>query len=343
MLTLITGTPGAGKSLHAVWEFARHVPGSTIEVEGEKRPRRLLSNIKNLIIDHEKIDATHLDIWQEWAQPGDVIIFDEVQEVWRARAMGAKVPPCIAALETHRHMGVDIVLVTQHPNLLDQNIRRLVNQHLHLRRLTHRLCMIYEWDHCAEVKSIRNAIQSKLWWHPRKAYAMYKSAQAHTKPTAKMPRLAWIGIAAMAGLFYIVPTAYSKITGGKEAGQLAQAKKEAAKPVITKGPPPGMPTAVPLPPVPESVPGPAVVPAAVAVAGCVVPPAGGCACVDVKGLPVERVESLCASLALKRPVFDLAALVSASEVVDLRVPATDPGQLDMHAFLASNRGKSPSY
>jgi zona occludens toxin len=212
MLTLITGTPGAGKSLHAVWEFARKVPGSTIENNGVAVPRRLLSNVKDLLVDHEHIDAEAMNRWHEWAQPGDVILFDEVQEVWRPRAHGSKVPDCIAKLETHRHMGVDMVLITQHPNLIDANIRRLVNQHLHLRRLSRRMAYVYEWDHCANVGNVKTALQGRVWMHPRRAYALYKSAQLHTKPTARMPRLALFGVLALAGVGYLMPVAYGRIT-----------------------------------------------------------------------------------------------------------------------------------
>lgn len=212
MLTIITGTPGAGKSLYTVWEEARKVPGSTLEAEGEPVPRRLLSNIKNLLLEHTHIDAADLDTWHTWAKPGDVIVFDEVQEVWRPRGLGIKVPDCIAKLETHRHMGVDLILITQHPMLVDPNIRRLCNRHLHLRRISRGCAYIYEWDHCANPGATKTAMQGRLWFHPKKAYSLYKSAQLHTKPTARMPRIALVGMLALAGLGVLAPTAYSRIT-----------------------------------------------------------------------------------------------------------------------------------
>lgn len=225
MLTLITGTPGAGKSLMAVWDYARKVPGSTVETaqtcvshgvtydSGSAVPRHLFTNIKGLLVEHTHIDAERLMNWHEWAQPGDVILYDEVQEVWRPRALGKDVPACVAALETHRHLGVDIILVTQHPMLLDSNVRRLTNQHIHLRRITKTCAYVYEWDGCSvNPGATKSAVNGRLWWHPKKAYALYKSAQLHTKPTAKIPRLAWVGLAAAAGLAYMAPTAYGRIT-----------------------------------------------------------------------------------------------------------------------------------
>lgn len=225
MLTIITGTPGAGKSLYTVWEECRKVPGSTIEAtNGEAVPRRLLTNIKDLCIEHQLIDAKALETWHEWALPGDVIVFDEVQEVWRPRALGQKVPECIAALETHRHRGVDIILITQHPMLVDPNIRRLCNRHLHLRRLAKTVAYVYEWDHCSNPGMTKTALQSKVWFHPKKAYSLYKSAQLHTKPTARIPRLAYVGVLALAGLVYMVPTAYGRITERFKPPQEANAE-----------------------------------------------------------------------------------------------------------------------
>ena len=226
MLTLITGTPGAGKSLMAVADFAAKVPGSTVEgTNGQAVPRRLLTNIRDLVIEHQRIDADDLLRWHEWAQPGDVIIYDEVQEVWRPRSLGMNVPPCIAALETHRHKGVDIVLLTQHPMLVDPNIRRLVNQHLHVRRLSRGVSYVYEWDHCANPGQVRTALQARVWWHPKKAYAWYKSAQLHTRTTARLPRIAYVGLLAVAGLAYMAPTAYGRITERFAAGKVAEPAK----------------------------------------------------------------------------------------------------------------------
>jgi zona occludens toxin len=231
MLTLITGTPGAGKSLYTVWNIARKVPGSTIESGNVAVPRRLFSNIKDLLVEHTHITAEDLNTWHEWAKPGDVIVFDEVQEVWRPRGMGSKVPDCIAKLETHRHMGVDLVLITQHPMLLDTNIRRLVNQHIHLRRLAKTLAMWYEWDHCSNPGMTKTCIHSGTFWHPKEAYKLYKSAQLHTKPTTKIPSVAWLGLLAIGGLAYAAPTAYERISGSLGVKPQQTQVEQAAAPV----------------------------------------------------------------------------------------------------------------
>lgn len=315
MLTLITGTPGAGKSLHTVWEIARHVPGSVVETDQEPVKRVLYSNIKNLLLDHQHIDAADLETWHEWAKPGAVIIFDEVQEVWRPRGMGVKVPDCIAKLETHRHLGVDIVLITQHPMLVDPNIRRLVNQHLHLRRITKTIAMVYEWDHCANPGQTKTCIQSKLWFHPKKAYALYKSAQLHTKPTAKVPKVAILGLLALIGFGVAAPMAYGRLTGslgGHKAESSQTAKVETAKPgeklqyekdgvsytVQTSSTVTPAAAAIPLPAEKEKV----------EVAGCIVSVNAPCKCFDSAGKKVQPDPEQCPDVNTKKPVQALALL-----------------------------------
>jgi zona occludens toxin len=165
MITLITGNPGAGKTLYCVSNLLRDLIGSVVKsVDAGGRevetPRVVFTNINGLLLDHELIDGSDtggLANWHEWAKPGAVICFDEVQREWKPRANGSKVPKCIEMLETHRHMGVDFIILTQHPGLIDQNIRALVGRHLHVRRFGGMgAAIVYEWDHCS-----RNLLYSK--------------------------------------------------------------------------------------------------------------------------------------------------------------------------------------
>lgn len=295
MLILITGTPGAGKSLHAVWEFARKVPGSTIEHQGGAVARRLLSNVKDLLVEHERIGPEDLNTWHTWAKPGDVILYDEVQEVWRPRGMGSKVPDCIAALETHRHLGVDIILVTQHPMLVDPNIRRLVNQHLHLRRLSKGTAMIYEWDHCANPGQVKTALQSKVWFHPKKAYALYKSAQLHTKPTARLPRVAVVGVVALGVFFGLGYSMWGRMQE-RFTGTTAQAKAPASKdPQRAAAPPQSAASAAPgavAPAGAASAPGPVLAARPAILQGCIAS-ATRCLCFDGGGVLVPQSVQEC--------------------------------------------------
>jgi zona occludens toxin len=333
MLTIVTGTPRAGKSLLAVWEIARLVPGSTVEAtepctshgvtyrKGDAVPRHLFSNIHDLLIDHTFITSKDLECWHTWAQPGDVIVFDEVQEVWRPRGLGAKVPPEIAALETHGHMGVDLVLITQHPMLVDPNIRRLVNQHLHVRRLTYGTAMVYEWDHCENPGATKTCIANRVFFHRRKMYALYKSATLHTKPKVRLPAIVYFGMAAVAGLAYAAPNAYRTIT--------ARMSPPVAKvePVKTAQAASALPAAV----VPSSVASaaalvafPALSPASAArpaYLGCVMR-GDLCRCYGSDGLRVEVERPVCLANIPTMPPADLAGLASTVEVPMVPRPAS---------------------
>jgi zona occludens toxin len=316
MLTLVTGTPGAGKTLLTVWEICRAVPGSTVEANGQRVPRRLFSNIKDLLVDHQHIEAADLESWHTWAKPGDVIVYDEVQEVWRPRGLGVKVPPEIAALETHRHMGVDLVLVTQHPMLIDPNIRRLVNQHLHLRRITRGVAMVYEWDHCENPGQIRNVLSHRMFFHKRRMYDLYKSAQAHTKPKARLPAVAYLGLLALVAAAVLVPLTYQRFVAAFDrnanAGQALAA--DAARRGVpapfaaasAASPPQFAPAAGDAPPV---VPGAGFPVAKSPIAGCAVQGAL-CKCFSSSGDEMQPEVEACGRAVSRGPVFDLESLPS---------------------------------
>lgn len=332
-LVLITGTPGAGKTLLATWELARTVPGSSIEQGGVSVPRQLFSNIRDLLVDHTHIDAKDLESWHTWAKPGDVIIFDEVQEVWRPRGLGVKVPPEIAALETHRHMGVDLVLITQHPMLVDPNIRRLVNQHLHLRRITVGTAMVYEWDHCENPSQTKGVISHRLFFHRKKMYGLYKSAQLHTKPKVRLPTAVWVLLALAGVMAYAGPSTYDRITSKwKAPAEPVKTAQVASKPVSAP-----VPLPVPLPALP------AVVPAALvasspklALAGCGIR-ASVCRCYDGDGQRMEVDPGACEKKIPDAPALDFKEWALSASVADFSQPAVAAvsvaGDIEVLSFM----------
>jgi zona occludens toxin len=209
LITLITGVPGSGKSLFTVAELLLPMQTATFEHDGAMFPRALKTNVKNLLLDHEMIAKDNLLNWPEWCKPGDLICFDEVQEVWKPRSMGSSIPDSISKLETHRHMGVDFVLITQHPMLLDQNIRRLVGRHIHVRRVANMpLAILYEWDHASNPAMVKSAITTRPWRYPKSAYRLYKSAEAHTKQPRRLPFALLVIFVAAVGLAVILYFGY---------------------------------------------------------------------------------------------------------------------------------------
>ena len=192
MITLITGAPGSGKSLILVdeWLSKAKEEGRAIVADG----------IPDLVIEHEPADT--VDKWTRHVPDpssqdgkkllfnfpqGALVVIDECQRVFRPRRAGAAVPPEVAAFETHRHQGLDFVLLTQHPGLLDQNVRRLVGRHLHIRDLGFLGRWVYEWPEASDPERFKTAPVKRKWRLPKKSFALYKSSSLHVKPQRGFP------------------------------------------------------------------------------------------------------------------------------------------------------------
>ena len=224
MIYLITGVPGSGKTLYAVSTLIQKLLSQqTKDKNGVLQPRRLVvDNIKKLVLPHELMaglvedaagefvpedkEANGLWNWQTWAQQGDILVIDEVQRHWRPRGLGTRIPPEIKALETHRHKGLDFVIITQNPMLIDTNVRRLVGSHQHVRRLFGmQRALIYAWDACqSNVGSVSGATKT-MWNYPTSAYKLYESSQLHTKQNFKLPMWLGIPVLALVGLLFLFP------------------------------------------------------------------------------------------------------------------------------------------
>lgn len=172
MIHLTTGLPGGGKTLHTL---------SLVKSLSEKDNRPVFySGIQDLKLPWEEIDP---EKWFECPK-NSIVVIDECQRVFRPRTISKEVPKHVAMLETHRHLGIDIYLITQHPMLADSAIRRLVGKHLHVVRTfgTER-ATVHEWasvkDTCDKSAGRADSIKH-LWKYPKEAFDFYKSAEVHT-------------------------------------------------------------------------------------------------------------------------------------------------------------------
>jgi zona occludens toxin len=235
MITIITGTPGAGKTLYAISKLLLGLVGTSVkqEVDGEvvEYPRTIYTNIRGLLIDHELIDGSAtggLRNWHEWAKPGSVVVFDEVQKIWEPRANGSKVPDDIKALETHRHMGVDFILITQGLMLTERNLAMLCNRHLHVRRVGNMpFAIVYEWDHASRTLMYAKAITKAPWRYDKKVFKLYKSADLHTKQKRSIPTLLYFVLAGLVAFAVLAPTLKARMNerfGEQKPTQLSEAK-----------------------------------------------------------------------------------------------------------------------
>lgn len=219
MITLLTGAPGTGKTA-ALVDLLRTI--------GADRPL-FVFGLNGLKLAHVPLeDPTK---WMEEVPDGAAIVIDEVQQVWRPRGPGKAVPDHIAALETHRHRGLDFFLTTQGPNLLDSNVRALVGRHIHLRDLGWLGRWWYEWPECADQcrTGWRSAPIKKRYKLPKHIFDSYTSASIHIKPVRSFPTALVVAVAALGGTGYFAWHMYGRLASNlnPEAAAASSAAKKA--------------------------------------------------------------------------------------------------------------------
>ncbi len=131
MINLVTGLPGSGKTLWTLTTVVDYVEkeNKALIAQG-KSPRQVYYHgIPDLTLDWIKMESP-----EDWINlpSHSIVVIDECQSTFRPRAASVKPPPFIAEFETHRHKGLDFFLLTQHPMLIDGNIRRLAGKHYHV-------------------------------------------------------------------------------------------------------------------------------------------------------------------------------------------------------------------
>lgn len=183
MIYLHTGLPGAGKTLNTLVEVrARALK--------EKRPV-FYSGINELKLpgwsefgEVKNPDSPHLTDPSKWYElpHKSIIVIDECQRLWRQRHYGSAVPDFVSKLETHRHYGWDLHLITQDPRLLDTNLRRLVGRHIHYVRTLGGANAVarHEWNEIRDDVQKRDDSTMTLVPYNKEAFTWYKSAEVHT-------------------------------------------------------------------------------------------------------------------------------------------------------------------
>lgn len=178
MLYLVTGTPGAGKTLNTI-KFVNE------EDSFQGRPVYYF-NIKQLDRSFNWIELSEPDLMQWFELPeGAIIVIDEAYDIFPQRGPTQKAPEHVKRLATHRHRGYDIVLLCQKvKGQLDSFIRGLVNYHYHYeRRFGTEVVVRYSWERCVE--DINNYHERKqalktVIKYDRKYFGAYHSAEVHT-------------------------------------------------------------------------------------------------------------------------------------------------------------------
>lgn len=207
MIHLITGLPGSGKSLLAVELINKNLNSESI--------RPCYCNINGL--DFDALRCFSLDDPERWFDfpDGSIIVIDECQRWFRPRPNGSAVPEAIARMETHRHSGIDLILITQHPRLIDVNVRKLVELHQHMFRpfgMDRRT--VLEWNSCNESPEPTQSNNSANKYQKpfdKELFKFYKSATIHTH----VKRLPYKKIGIFLSAIALVIFACFKVVSGK--------------------------------------------------------------------------------------------------------------------------------
>lgn len=224
MLKLITGLPGAGKTLNVIHEASQiqDRPVYYFGIELTEKGKNALGWIE-------------MDDGKKWNEcpTGSVIIIDECQQVFRNRHPNSEPPAHVSPLETHRHKGYDFYLMTQHPKLIDFEVRRLTGAHVHLvRPFGMERATVLEWakvrDDFDTSYARSEAASSTSKPYPKEIFEYYKSAEVHTVKR-RIPKKMYFVAALVIGLLLAIYAAVQVVgsIGSAVTESLPGAMKEA--------------------------------------------------------------------------------------------------------------------
>ena len=183
-IVLVTGLPKHGKTLRTL---------AVLKPLAESEGRPVFHNdIPGLAIDGWK--AHDPEKWFELPARSYMVI-DECQRVFPIRPRTSAVPKHVQELETHGHLGIDLWVITQHPGLIDTNVRHLVDRHFHVvRKFGTSMATVYEFPTGVQADPFKNRRRDGVvrheWRYPKEVFGWYRSAEVQTTK-ARLPAKFW--------------------------------------------------------------------------------------------------------------------------------------------------------
>lgn len=152
---------------------------------------------------------------------GALIIIDEAHIKFPQRASGKVPPPFIEALNVHRHQGLDFWFLTQKPSFLDPFVRGLCSQHIHLSLNAFSFTgarVKYVWAEYQETvnRTSKMLASRSAYKPPSHVFPLYASATLHTKLDQSMPSILKAFIVVLLLFFIMVGFAVSRVSARKQ-------------------------------------------------------------------------------------------------------------------------------
>ncbi|MBR9827161.1 MAG: AAA family ATPase [Oceanospirillales bacterium] len=195
MLFLFTGQPGSQKTANMI-NFVMS------DSQFSNRPVYYY-NIKECTVP-DWVEITEEQVKEWYTLPeGSVLLIDEAQRIFRPTR--STVPDStVTELETHRHHGFDIIMTTQHPMLINSDVRRQVQQHRHYKKPYGLRTACHVWEKCVSDPEAQTNVKEadKLSGKvPQSVFQLYKSTVLDTHKKKRIPKMLYVFIALV---FFVV-------------------------------------------------------------------------------------------------------------------------------------------
>lgn len=229
MIYLFTGAPGSFKSYSAI-VFAR-------ELAADNRPVYVHGVSEINVPGWQVISADDVRAWEEVLPVGAVLLCDEVASLVPQRQKGEP-PKWIDSLRTHRHRGLDLIFVTQHPMDVDVVFRRLVGEHRHYFRQFGRRQVSYirgdQVDENPDMAKLKPGQVIEKRGVDKTIFKLYRSTQLDThrlRVPRKIVYAALFLIGAIIGSYLLVNN-----FADRRDRPTTIAKREKSEPAVIQGP-----------------------------------------------------------------------------------------------------------
>jgi len=213
VISLYSGTPGSGKSLHTARDIRErlHIKNSVTignfyinkGAVNPKKRRGTYIFVENhrltpqRLIDFSRRLSKHLG---RRLREGEIVIFiDEAQLLFNSREWQSKGRyPWLSFFTQHRHFGYDIVLISQFDRMLDRQIRGLVEYDIVHRKISNAgkfgafLGFMSGGSLFVSIKfwyPVHEKVSSEFFLGNKKLYALYDSYNSFEAPAPPAPDL----------------------------------------------------------------------------------------------------------------------------------------------------------